>query len=704
MEYRIYQGDQSPDVFYTPDDIGRAKFADVSGYTGPAIFGNTDRQYNLVHDRVYMSSSTATLAQRMLLYTKPDTGITWATGNEYTVSGRALMRPSPNDWASVRSSPATVDPIGTMTSPPARNWSDPIFGGSQTTVSRTNLANNPRAVNTGVISGWVPNTDWGYGGAGTMSYSTIADGPVGTGITTVRRKEWSAPTAIGQMNTGMRVVLNSNGAIQQYFPITAGETRTISVYMRHTALQDKDFILGVTCYDGASGVSGVVQVGNFSSAVATVPKDQWHRISVSFVAPSGSVGFSVNPQVGAQTDIWKSGDRLEVTGLLNETGTSVESFFDGASDLGTTTRWISVPNDSASEKYSTSTAATNWADILGYPSGDVAQGSLYVGLCDSSGVALPGSTLTKVLDIAPPGPTDYVDFQAEIEIPAGMPLGDVNVAFYQGDGTRSVFNPATGDTMIITDPEEFYRIWSFDSLMLDYKPTTMYGLDYFDGETPMPTNQFGIGYDTDPDVASWGWDSGDASIKWLGTKDNSASEFIGASRLGAYTSGCILHSRSAINGHTLCEPVFISDPIIPMYSEWLGLLNIGALAWDPRRELLDVLGRHPPVALSQYRATPHAEFRFLTSTLDERMQFITIINTGRILLLRNPDPKYPENNWYVSVGTVSEERIDPDHRNPVRRWLVDMQVVDRPSGLLTALTGQSWQVVRESYQLAERAR
>jgi hypothetical protein len=68
------------------------------------------------------------------------------------------------------------------------------------------------------------------------------------------------------------------------------------------------------------------------------------------------------------------------------------------------------------------------------------------------------------------------------------------------------------------------------------------------------------------------------------------------------------------------------------------------------------------------------------------------------LLLRNPDPSYPETNWYISIGDVSEERILTDHRDPRRRWVVGAQVVDRPSALMAAVNGQAWQNVRDTYE------
>jgi hypothetical protein len=283
-------------------------------------------------------------------------------------------------------------------------------------------------------------------------------------------------------------------------------------------------------------------------------------------------------------------------------------------------------------------------------------------------------------------------------------MTNAHIGFFQGFGTLTSIDPVTGAEVITSDVDEFRRLWLFDGLMIDKLSTNAANLPYFDGSNPLvdPTDPyrdyFGIGYTQRPlDPYTFGWDSGDAETKWLGTPDASASQFLGASEIGAYTGGCVQVSPDYLNGHMMCEPVFLSDPIIPSYSEWLGLLSIGPLQWSPRRELLDILGRHAPIALSQYRATPSTEFKFITHTLAERTQFITIINSGRIMLLRNPDPRYPENNWYISIGDVTEERIYPDHRYPVRRWVVSAQVVDRPSGLLIAQKGQSWQNVHNDY-------
>lgn len=88
--------------------------------------------------------------------------------------------------------------------------------------------------------------------------------------------------------------------------------------------------------------------------------------------------------------------------------------------------------------------------------------------------------------------------------------------------------------------------------------------------------------------------------------------------------------------------------------------------------------------------------RLLTRTLNGRERLLSVLQSGRVLLLRNPDPSFPENNWYVAVGSVSEERIFPDQRRPERRWVVEIAQVARPSGYLTtAARGRTYQTLRD---------
>lgn len=157
------------------------------------------------------------------------------------------------------------------------------------------------------------------------------------------------------------------------------------------------------------------------------------------------------------------------------------------------------------------------------------------------------------------------------------------------------------------------------------------------------------------------------------------------------SGGCVAEDTSdSFNNDGKCEPVYLSDPLIPSFGYWFGLLGIDPLTHPPRSELFDVLGRAAPVAVSQMRSTPRTSIKLYTKTLGQRDELLGLLGAGRVLLLRNPDPSYPERHWYIAVGDVSEERILTDHRDSRRRWVLAVAVVDRPVGYLSLLNSNRY--------------
>lgn len=352
--------------------------------------------------------------------------------------------------------------------------------------------------------------------------------------------------------------------------------------------------------------------------------------------------------------------------------------------------WVDARDKPAPRTWGDTTyfAPNPWNTVLGYATGDdVIDARMYVGFVTSTG-ALVGTLEDlsfNLVEIHTESPTDIKFFDLQITTPSTMtPGGSYGLALFQD-----------------VDTESFGRTWRFDAIALMDEMTTKYVINYFDGSSTIPPVP-GLGYDSEITGQSFAWDSGDATIAWMdgsAKAHDSASVFTGATMIGAYAAGCMLQAPDSIEGLPLCEPVALSDPILPQYFQWLGLLSIESLQWGARRELLDVLGRNAPVSLSEARATPSTSFRFMTRTLNQRKQFLSILMTGRILLLRNPDPSYPETDWYLSIGEVSEERIAADHREPMRRWVVSAQVVDRPTVMIVGTQGQTWQMVYDNDQL-----
>lgn len=74
------------------------------------------------------------------------------------------------------------------------------------------------------------------------------------------------------------------------------------------------------------------------------------------------------------------------------------------------------------------------------------------------------------------------------------------------------------------------------------------------------------------------------------------------------------------------------------------------------------------------------------------------------MYLRNSDSSYPENNWYIAIGTVTEMRMLPDARRPERLWAIPYTRVERPSGVIEASTGVTWKMILETGMTWEELR
>ena len=120
------------------------------------------------------------------------------------------------------------------------------------------------------------------------------------------------------------------------------------------------------------------------------------------------------------------------------------------------------------------------------------------------------------------------------------------------------------------------------------------------------------------------------------------------------------------------------------------LIGIGNLSHPANETINRVLKRKMAVAISQVRSAEEGDLVLQTDTLAERSQMVQVTGSGRALLVRIPDPQYPEAGWYVSVGTINEERVFPDHRRPERLWTLPIVRVDRPTGLIEASGAVTW--------------
>lgn len=304
--------------------------------------------------------------------------------------------------------------------------------------------------------------------------------------------------------------------------------------------------------------------------------------------------------------------------------------------------------------------------------------SLYVAVLNSAGTAV--TTPVQILGVQAADNSGWVTFQAVVDIPAGAGA-NCQLAFYQGTVNR-----------------EYTVTWWLSTIMVCPEAESLKGgavLPYFDGDTPInsigdPGARLAPGYD-------WKALTGDAAITWQGTPNASWSQFIGPSQIFAETSVYIGRPNRTLLPKVKL-PVFLSDPVAPQLAQWFELVEIGDLTFAARQQLYDVLGREAQIAVNQKRAWAAGELRLMTYTLAEAEVAERLFQSGRILYWRNPDPRYPENGWWVAIGNTAQGRVGTSFSwAPERLWQVPFVRVERPEGLIAASSSVTWGMTRTNY-------
>jgi hypothetical protein len=230
--------------------------------------------------------------------------------------------------------------------------------------------------------------------------------------------------------------------------------------------------------------------------------------------------------------------------------------------------------------------------------------------------------------------------------------------------------------------KEFGVEWNFDEFGITPGSQRVHPtLYWFSGDSPVPADP----QDLLMNDENWEPAVNDASVTWAGTAGNSVSELRMASSITT-TTQCALDPPETIP----CEPLLLSDPVNSGLAVWVSLASIGDLTHPAQRSGSRVLKRSDAIAISQIRGEAETDLYVMTDTFTERQALLDVTRSGRVLLLRNPDPRYPESNWYVSIGDIRESRPIPDHRLAERIWQLPIVKVARPTGLIESSGGVTW--------------
>lgn len=254
--------------------------------------------------------------------------------------------------------------------------------------------------------------------------------------------------------------------------------------------------------------------------------------------------------------------------------------------------------------------------------------------------------------------------------------------------------PATAEVWFVhgTYDREYVMEWYLDSIGItpgdqvrDHEVVM-----YLDGDSPRPANSV----NAMAPGGEWFTSMDDSSVAWTGTPGNSISVWISPSQMSTTTTCQIDWPQDEA---LPCEPIMLSDPVSSALGMWVGLLAIENLTHNAQGSDVDVIGRPDPVATSGMRSWERGTITLMTSSLRARTRLLSILSSGRVLLIRNPDPDYPENNWYLALGNAEEARISPDHRVAYRSWTIPFTRVARPVGLIATSSETSWDEVAATW-------
>jgi hypothetical protein len=285
----------------------------------------------------------------------------------------------------------------------------------------------------------------------------------------------------------------------------------------------------------------------------------------------------------------------------------------------------------------------------------------------------------QVLGVTAESNEDWKTFQAWVTVPATAPANS-RLVLLQGTLTREYATTWWVSTVMVTPEAE----------------VTAGAVGYFDGDSPLPSNPAANlvpGYDWVPSTP-------DASMTWNGTPHASVSIYTGPSIIAASDTVTVLAPDRKLTRAKL--PVFLSDPVTTQVGLWFELLGIGDLSFKARAELYDIIGKGPQIAISNRRAWPSGELRLMTKTLDQAALAERMFDPGRILFYRNPDPRFPESEWYLHIGDTASGRPGEGVAwAPERIWSVPFVRVERPIGLIETASSVPWVQVRDSMTWAE---
>ena len=127
------------------------------------------------------------------------------------------------------------------------------------------------------------------------------------------------------------------------------------------------------------------------------------------------------------------------------------------------------------------------------------------------------------------------------------------------------------------------------------------------------------------------------------------------------------------------------------------VVSFPQLKSDTRRSVINVAGRKDPVVVSDVRSMPSGTLTLATTDSGVRRDLSQLLETSSIIAFSPGDPTYGfEDIWYLSVGSVSENRLTTIGSEQARTFTLEVQRVLPPPADFIGPALLTWQQVYDA--------
>lgn len=122
---------------------------------------------------------------------------------------------------------------------------------------------------------------------------------------------------------------------------------------------------------------------------------------------------------------------------------------------------------------------------------------------------------------------------------------------------------------------------------------------------------------------------------------------------------------------------WLKNPDQPNLNMPVNVQTLPQLTFSVESSTQWVQSRQDPVVISGVRRTPTAELTLVTLEDSDRGDLGALLGSSSVLLLSTPKA-HGVGNVYLAIGDVTQSRVSPFAKEPVRTWSMSVTEVQRP--------------------------